>query len=84
MSDSDRKKFDRETGFFSLYFLLFFIDVAIKNCTKLIKDLNIRIDSDKSLRAADEYKHLQAVINLLNVYLKEVLAIVAQLRLKIN
>nr|CAD2195288.1 unnamed protein product [Meloidogyne enterolobii] len=68
MSDTDRKKFDRET------------DIAIKNCTKLIKDLNIRINSDKSLRAGDECKHLTAVINLLNVYLKEVLAIVAQLR----
>uniref|UniRef100_A0A915NEA0 Syntaxin-18 n=1 Tax=Meloidogyne floridensis TaxID=298350 RepID=A0A915NEA0_9BILA len=67
MSDTDRKKFDRET------------DIAIKNCTKLIKDLNIRINSDKSLRAGDECKHLTAVINLLNVYLKEVLAIVAQL-----
>uniref|UniRef100_A0A1I8BRR5 t-SNARE coiled-coil homology domain-containing protein n=1 Tax=Meloidogyne hapla TaxID=6305 RepID=A0A1I8BRR5_MELHA len=68
MSDADRKKFDRET------------DIAIKNCTKLIKDLNVRINSDKSLRAGDEYKHLTSVINLLNVYLKEVLAIVAQLR----
>jgi len=62
----------------SLQFL--FSDIAIKNCTKLIKDLNIRINSDKSLRAVDECKHLTAVINLLNVYLKEVLAIVAQLR----
>lgn len=68
MSDEDRKKFDRET------------DMAIRQCTKLIKDLELQIESDRTLRANDERKHLTTVVNLLNIYLKEVLSIVAQLR----
>jgi hypothetical protein len=54
--------------------------MAIVQCTKLIKDLEVQIDSDKFLRQQDERKHLITIVNLLNVYLKEVLAIVAQLR----
>lgn len=54
--------------------------MVIRQCTKLIKDLEIQINSDQSLRTNDEQKHLLTVVNLLNIYLKEVLSIVAQLR----
>ncbi|KAL3088657.1 hypothetical protein niasHT_023275 [Heterodera trifolii] len=68
MSDEDRRKFDQET------------DLAFRHCTKLIKSLEAQIESDRTLRPADQLKHLLAVTNLLNVYLKEVLSIVTQLR----
>uniref|UniRef100_A0A914HQW6 Syntaxin-18 n=1 Tax=Globodera rostochiensis TaxID=31243 RepID=A0A914HQW6_GLORO len=68
MSDEDRRKFDRE------------LDLAFKHCTKLIKGLEVQIESDRTLRRADELRHLLAVSNLLNIYLKEVLTIVTQLR----
>ena len=73
----------KQVSTFIIVFLnicILYVDMVIRQCTKLIKDLEIQINSDESLRISDEQKHLLTVVNLLNIYLKEVLSIVAQLR----
>uniref|UniRef100_A0AC34FHV1 Syntaxin-18 n=1 Tax=Panagrolaimus sp. ES5 TaxID=591445 RepID=A0AC34FHV1_9BILA len=67
ISDYDRRQFDSDS------------DTAMRQCGKLIKSLKSQMESDKTLRE-DEHKHLQCVIQLLSVFLKEVCRIVAQLR----
>ena len=68
MSDSDRRQFDEDT------------DTAMRQCGKLIKTLKSQIETDENLRKEDEKKHLLTIVQLLNVYLKDVCRIVAQLR----
>jgi len=68
MTDDDRRQFDSDT------------DLAMKQCSRLVRNLEFQLDNDPSLRKDDEYPHLKAVTLLLNVYLKNVCKIVSELR----
>uniref|UniRef100_A0A914CL35 t-SNARE coiled-coil homology domain-containing protein n=1 Tax=Acrobeloides nanus TaxID=290746 RepID=A0A914CL35_9BILA len=68
MSDSDRQKFDMDS------------ETVMNQCWKLIRSLESQLSADKSLRLEDELPHLQAVVYLLNIYLKEVCRIIGQIR----
>ncbi|KAI6213849.1 hypothetical protein M3Y94_00200300 [Aphelenchoides besseyi] len=68
MSDADRRHFDSDT------------DLAMRQCSKLVRNLEFQVDNDPSLRKDDEHPHLKAVTLLLNVYLKNVCKIVSEIR----
>ncbi|KAI6220674.1 hypothetical protein M3Y99_01595000 [Aphelenchoides fujianensis] len=68
MSDSDRRHFDADT------------DLAMRQCSKLVRNLEFQVDNDATLRKDDEHPHLKAITLLLNVYLKNVCKMVAELR----
>ncbi|KAI6189605.1 hypothetical protein M3Y97_00026600 [Aphelenchoides bicaudatus] len=68
MTDDDRRQFDSDT------------DLAMKQCSRLVRNLEFQLDNDQSLRGEDEYAHLKAITLLLNVYLKNVCKIVTELR----
>lgn len=52
----------------------------MKQCSRLVRNLEFQLDNDQSLRGEDEYAHLKAITLLLNVYLKNVCKIVTELR----
>ncbi|CAD5231490.1 unnamed protein product [Bursaphelenchus xylophilus] len=68
MSDSDRRQCDEDT------------ETAMRQCSKLIRNLEVQVESDETLRRTDEYPHLKAITFLLSVYLENVCRIVAELR----
>jgi hypothetical protein len=52
----------------------------MKQCSRLVRNLEFQLDNDKTLRQDDEYPHMKAITLLLNVYLKDVCKIVTELR----
>ncbi|CAD5225285.1 unnamed protein product [Bursaphelenchus okinawaensis] len=68
MSDSDRKQCDDDT------------ETAMKQCSRLIRNLEVQVESDETLRREDEYLHLKAVAFMLSLYLENVCRIVSDLR----
>uniref|UniRef100_A0A914Z754 Syntaxin-18 n=1 Tax=Panagrolaimus superbus TaxID=310955 RepID=A0A914Z754_9BILA len=78
-TEFESRQLSMTTVFVAYRLTCFLLDTAMRQCGKLIKSLKSQMASDKTLRE-DEHKHLQCVIQLLSVYLKEVCRIVAQLR----
>lgn len=68
MSEFDRKHFDTDS------------DTAVKQCSKLVHYFETKINSDTSLRRNDEFLHLKMVAQLLNIYLKDICRLIAQLK----
>ena len=56
------------------------LDVAMRQCAKLVRNLETQVDNDRTLRKSDEHPHIKAITLLLNVYLKNVCRIVTELR----
>jgi hypothetical protein len=67
MSDDDRKRFDVDSK------------IAMTQCSKLIRSLEAQINADETL-SETEQNHLKGITFLLNIYLKDVCRLIAQLR----